>query len=105
MDMNIDQLIGKKICLLLMSNIDQGKDDWAVALGEVTIIDGSPHFKADYIPTPFALPDDILDRVKEPTEDIRGIVLDADYYLPLSVGPIPEGHKPDAYIRTGLKWP
>ena len=103
--MNIDQVIGKSVCLLLMSKDDSGEDDWAVLLGEITVKNGSLLFQNSDTPTPFALPDDTLARIQVPTEDIRRIVLDADYYLPLSVGPTPEGPEGESYIKTGLKWP
>ena len=77
--MNIDQVIGKSVCLLLMSKDDSGEDDWAVLLGEITVKNGSLLFQNSDTPTPFALPDDMLARIQVPTEDIRRIVLDADY--------------------------
>lgn len=88
-----------------MSEDDKGEDDWAVIKGEIVFKDGDPFFTNANTPEPFSLPDDTLQRIKAPTDDIRDIVLNCDFFLPLSVGPIPEGEAPENFIQTGLKWP
>ena len=103
--MNKDQVIGRKICLLLISKDNQGDDDWAIALGEITFINGTPHFQNTETPKPFVLPDDTLERLLVPSEEVRNIVCGADYILPLPVKSIPEGPNAEPFVPTGLKWP
>ena len=103
--MNKNEIIGKSICLLLMSKDDKGKDDWAAIKGEIIFENGHALFRNSKTPKPFLLPDNSLHRIKEPTEDVRGIVLNCDFFLPLSIGPVPEGENPDGFIDTGLQWP
>lgn len=99
------EITRRSVCLLLMSKDDKGEDDWVAIKGEVIFENGHPLFRNSETPKPFPLPDDTLQRIKTPSEDIRKIVLNSDYYLPLSVGPIPEDESPESFHKTGLKWP
>jgi len=105
MMMKTDEIIGRSVCLLLMSQDDRGEDDWAVVKGEIIFENGLPFFRNARTPQPFPLPDDTMRRIRTPTDDIREIVLNSDYFIPLPVGPIPKGESPESFMATGLKWP
>ena len=56
---------------------------------------------------PFVVFDDWISRIKPVTEDAKAVFEDAEYYLPLSIGSLPEGVNPSesGYLETGLVWP
>jgi len=103
--MNKNDVIGKSVCLVLMSKDKRGKDDWAVVSGEIVFHNGEPCFQNSETDGPFPLPEDIVERLRAPDDDIRDIVFNSDYYVCLSVGPKPKRQSADKYLRTGLKWP
>jgi hypothetical protein len=41
--------------------------------------------------------------VKPVPDDVRDILLNAEYFINMSIGPLPEDE--ETYIPTGLKWP
>jgi hypothetical protein len=56
-------------------------------------------------PESFQIPDEVLDRVKPVPDDFKDIFFDAEYYIGMSIGPLPDDADPGEYIDTGLKWP
>jgi hypothetical protein len=39
------------------------------------------------------------------TADLKVLLLGADYYFNVSIGPLPDGANVSEYLETGLKWP
>ncbi len=46
-----------------------------------------------------------LDRIKSTPADLVDILMNAEFFLPLSVGALPDDADPSDYIHTGLKLP
>jgi hypothetical protein len=89
----------------MMSKDEHGKDDWAVLRGCILFDGDHPVFSSPQTEKPFPLPIDALERIKTPSDDIRDIVLGCEFFLPLTVGPLPQGDESQQLIKTGLTWP
>ncbi len=50
------------------------------------------------------LSDDLLKRIKIPSDDIREIVSGASYMLSLSIADLHKSEDPTTYLQTGLNW-
>ncbi len=97
--MNSQELNGKTLALLFA-----GKDgDWSVLRGtvhqqgDVVMLDHSASGE------PFHIQPEWLDRIKPIPEDLSDILMNADFFLSLSVGTLPERSDPSDYKFTGLK--
>jgi hypothetical protein len=53
----------------------------------------------------FEVPDDALERLQRVKEEVKDVFSGADFFIPLTVSPLPEGTEPADFIATGLKWP
>ncbi len=53
----------------------------------------------------FQILDEWIDRVKPVDPDLKALLLGADYYFNVSIGPLPDGANVSEYLETGLKWP
>lgn len=97
-------IIGSSFCVLLMREAAEGEDDWAIFSG--TLKQNSTGLFLDRgTKAPFEIRAEWIDHIKPVDSEVKDILLDAEYYLPLSVGSIPEGESTESYIDTGLKWP
>lgn len=97
-----DNLVGKEVALLLMGQGPEGEDDWSVFRTTVGQRDGQLFLR--YEMGTLELSDDWASRVRPVADDTRGILLGADYFLPLTVGNVSQ-EEAAAMERTGLKWP
>jgi hypothetical protein len=61
----------------------------------------------DRVPNPsFEIRAEWQDRIRAvPNEEVRQILLGAEYYLRLYVGSLPSGSNETEFEQTGLKWP
>lgn len=94
----------KRVSLLIKYEDDEGKKDWRVYCGEIYFDqDNNPMFSSseDYA---WPLPLDFLERIKPVPAHLRSILLDADDYIPLTIGNLPQGETRNGLIKTGLKW-
>lgn len=97
--MNSQELNGKSLALLLAGE----DEDWSVLRGtvrqqgDVVLLDHSAGGE------PFHIQPEWLDRIQPIPEDLSDILMNADFFLPLSVGTLPEGDDPSDYKFTGLK--
>ena len=103
--MHYEDIVGKSIALMMKSKDSRGADDWAVVKGVVSKRGRDLFFVWDGKPDGFPLPDDALERMKPTEPDTKDILLDADVYLSLTVGPKPDGAAGEGFIPTGIKWP
>jgi hypothetical protein len=98
--MNIAELDGKPFVLWLTD-----KDDESVVFSGTARWNGSVLLVERKPKLPFEIRHEWYERIKVVTnEEVRKILLGADYYLRLYVGDVP----PEAageYVWTGLKWP
>ena len=97
------RLVGKKLALLIVGEDEQGKDDVVVFTGIVRQ-DGRSLI-LERVEGPFALLDEWLERVQPVDNDVRDILLDSDFVLPLSIGNLPGGANTADFESTRLKWP
>jgi hypothetical protein len=102
---NIKDLNGKKLAVIAMGNNRKGKEEAAVFSGIGLWNNGHLYLDRGKNKKPFQVPDEVLDRIKPVPDKIRDIVLDAEYYIPMSIGPLPDDANPKDYVKTVLKWP
>lgn len=97
-------ILGKPFAVLLMGETAEGEDDWAVFSG--TLEQNALGLYLDRGAKPsFEIHPEWVERIRPVGSDVKDILLDAEHYLSLSVGPIPEGESTESYVGTGLKWP
>lgn len=102
--MNFDELTCRKIALVAWGEDENGKDDVAVFTGIARWENG--HLYLDRKgKKPFQFPDDTLERIKPVPAEISDILLEADFYISMTIGSLPKDANPEDYIKTGLKWP
>jgi hypothetical protein len=97
-------LTGKKLAIIAWGEDEKGEDEAAVFAGLARWAEGHLYLDHGGNPESFQIPDDLLDQVKPVSDDIKDILLDAEYYISMSIGPLPDDD-PDEYEQTGLKWP
>lgn len=101
--MDVDDFHNKRLTLLLVATKENGDDDMAVFGGIGRVEAGVLWLdRGGDIPR-FEIRHEWLERIREVAPESRQILLDADYYLPPSVGNIASGD--DSFEATGLKWP
>lgn len=97
-------LNGKSLAVLLIGQTADGEDDWTVFSGTVHATETVVVLNRDDAPS-FEIQTKWFERIKPVGADIKSILLGAEFYLPLSIGPLPEGESAESYISTGLRWP
>lgn len=97
-------ILGKPFCVLLIGTTVDGEDEGAVFSGTLKQNESGLYLDRGESP-PFEIDPEWIERIKPVGPDIKDILLNAEYYLSLSVGQIPEGESTESYVATGLKWP
>jgi len=91
---------GRHLALLLMA----GDDDMAVAVGQATWDGTTLTWRGK--DSQLDIPAKALDRLRQVRDDPERVFEGADFYVSLSVGPLPEGAKNSGlFQRIGLTWP
>jgi hypothetical protein len=103
--MKYEETIGKSVALLALGKDAQGKDEGAVFLGTIKRSGSDLLFVHSGNSNGFPLPDDALERIIPTNAETRSIMLNADLYIPVSIGPKLEGPEGEGMEMTGLKWP
>ena len=100
--MTRDLLVGQHLALLLMGHDEGGNDDWAVLSG--TIVEEAGRILFQHEGGPLHLSDEWLARIRQCPSEVKSVLLDADVYLPLTVGTL---SSKDAAIleKTNIRWP
>jgi hypothetical protein len=99
--MNVEMAIGKRITLVV-ANVEN-EDDVHVYVGQLQIQNGSYWFINEEKGWLLNLNDEHLDRLKPVVEDLKTTLLNADFYLPMTIRPLPETGS-EEFIKTNLKW-
>ena len=99
--LNFQKLDGKSLALLLAGE----DDDWSVLRGIVRHDGEALLLNHSESEQPFVLQPEWLDRIKPTPADLSEILMDAEFFLPLSVGALPEDADPSDYLHAGLKLP
>jgi hypothetical protein len=100
----IEKLIRSKLALLLWSENEAGEDEATVFVGAV-VCEGTRLLFRGQGGSSLELDGEWLGRIKPVDAELADIFRSADYYLPLSVGPLPPGEAASDFLRTGLRWP
>jgi hypothetical protein len=103
--MEARDLIGRRVALLLMGKKANGEDDWVVVAGTGIEVRGVVCVDLGKDKRPLEIRPEWISRVKLVDADVRDTLADADFYVPLRVGDLPEETSPGEYENTGLKWP
>jgi hypothetical protein len=94
-------LIGKQLSLLIMGEVDDEEDEWPVLTGMVQqegerLVLWRPEGA-------FVLRSEWLDRVRPVDPRVRGVLLGADYVLPIRIGDLPASATPKLLHDLKLK--
>ena len=95
---------GSSLALLLVGETEDGEEDWAIFTGTIESKDGEFFLNRGPDKDIFDIRDEWLSRIKPVKEEVREILGNCDFFLPLSVGAVSDD---DALgmEATGLKWP
>jgi hypothetical protein len=99
--MNVEQAVGK--CITLVVTNVENQDDVHVYAGLLQIHDGHYSFVNEEKGWRVQLDKEQVSRMRPVEEDLRTILLGADYCVPLTIGSLPENGQ-DEVFKTGLKW-
>jgi hypothetical protein len=102
---NLEELNGKTLALLLVRQNEAGEDEWAVLTGTARWDGTQLQVDRGSERKPFLIFDDWLGRVESVPEEVDDFFGGAKFYLALSVGNLPDSDDAEGYINTGLKWP
>jgi len=86
---NLNALSGKPFAVILVDYTDDPDGEWYVVQG-VAIIKEGLLFVDRGVDIDFPIPEDTYDRIKAVGPDIASIVGDAEFFVTLTVGPIPD---------------
>jgi len=100
----MNDLHGKRLALLVTGKDAQGNDDWAVFTGTARIQENVVVLVRNEGKS-VEIPSEWVTRIKPVPPETRDILLNAEFYLPLAIGPLLDGESAEDYIETGLKWP
>lgn len=94
-------LIGKQLSLLIMGEVDDEEDEWPVLTGIVQqegegLVLSRPEGA-------FALRGEWLERVRPVDPRVQGVLLGADYVLPIRIGDLPASATPKQLHDLALK--
>ena len=104
-DINFEELTGKKLAIIAWGEDEKDEDEAAVFTGLARWADGHLYLDREGNPPYFQIPDDVLDRIKPVSDEVKDILLNAEYCISMLIGPLPDEADPGEYIQTGLKWP
>jgi hypothetical protein len=96
---------GKQIAMVVCGEKDDGNDDVVVFTGTADWDGSTLVMKRQLDTSSFQIPSEWLNRIKPVAEDVKTILLGAEYYFLVSVGNLPDGEDLSGYVKTGLKWP
>jgi len=100
---NLTDVHGRKLAMVAWAEKPDGTDD-------VVVFTGTAHWAGGHLTmlraeSSFQILDEWLDRVKPVAADLKALLLGADYFFNVSIGPLPDGANVSEYLETGLKWP
>ncbi len=98
-------LHGKRVALLAWNKRADGSDRAGVWAGTAVWDGAQLSLECEPGDSFFPVREDWLERMKVAPSDLKGILLDADYYFSVTVSDISEAVDPSELERTGLRWP
>ena len=103
--MNPAELDGCQLALLLMAKTEDNEDDWAIIRGTLSFDGNTVFLNRGKQKEPFPLREEWLERITPVSADVKDIMNNAEYYIPLSMGNIDDAEAPETLEHTGLQWP
>jgi hypothetical protein len=100
---DLHQVEGKNISLLLIS-ISERDQDYAVITGTALWNDNVLRVDFGQNEPLFTVPKYALDRLRPVNDEVRDIIRNAEFYLPLFITDLPSDADPASWIYTGLQW-
>lgn len=98
---NYNHLLDKKIALIVWNAADE--NDVRVFLGEIIHANEEFRFVNQTEHWNLHLNTDQLDSTNEVSDELKSILLDADYAISLSIEQLPTDST-DGFINTGMSW-
>lgn len=98
---SITDLKNKKLTLVIWNA--EKEDDVRVFRGEMIEGRDGLYFINELLNWNLHLDEDKISRIKEIPDDVKEMLLNADYCINLSLGKLPD-EPLDEYIKTGMKW-
>jgi hypothetical protein len=102
---DLSYLHDEKFAVIMVEDNGSEDGDWVVLWGIAKWRDGHVFVHRGMDTPEFPVPDNALDRIKPVNADVRDILEGAEYFVSLSVGPIPNTVDPATLIHTGFRWP
>lgn len=102
--MNLHEYEGKPFALLLCGETENGEDDCAIFSGTAYVRNNKLYLERHGDQQDILILTEWYERIQETNESVKDILQGSDYFITLSVGPLPEDAD-DSYIPLGLKWP
>ncbi len=102
--MSITEIAGSRLALLLMGESEDGEDDWAVITGIAKLKDGELVLDRGPDNADFEVRSEWIVRIKPTRDEVRSILGDCDFFLPLSVGQASDDELKEM-DPTGISWP
>ncbi len=95
---------GSSLALLLVGETEDGEEDWAIFTGTIESKDGEFFLNRGPDKDIFDIRDEWLSRIKPVKEEVREILGNCNFFLPLSVSAVSDDDA-QGMEATGLKWP
>jgi hypothetical protein len=100
-----EDIDGKMLAVILISENDKGEDEFAWFGGKATFNNGALRVDRGTAGPSFTVPDSAYDRIQKCTEEMKTNFEGCEYLVSLLVGPLPEDADPGDFEPIGLKWP
>jgi hypothetical protein len=101
---NLKTINGKKLVLIGWAKDETGKDDVSAFTGTAKWDGKQLVLDRGNENSNFIIPNDWLDRLTIVNDDVKEVLMNADYSISFSIDDLPKGSSSE-YIKTNLKWP
>lgn len=100
--MNLEAIEAKSIAMIVWNT--EKENDVHVYLGKLQNVNGEYFFINKEKGWKVSLDEEQLSRIQAVSNDLKEMLLNADYALSMSMGSLPEADDKSTYEKTGLKW-
>ena len=96
---------GKRIAMIAWGEHDDGSDDVVVFAGVAQWDGVELSMRRSPDSSSFTIPSDWLPRLQPVPDELKSMMLDAEYYFPVTVDNLGEGEDTSLFQSSGLRWP